>query len=703
MPNINVKFKDNITIIEFDQQDSKVNVLSTIVMQELQNIIAQLKDKRDLKGILIASTKPGIFIAGADIKEIEGIRDPKLGIEKSKAGQKIFNDLENLSVPTIALINGACLGGGFELTLACDYRLATFSEKVKIGLPEVRLGVIPGFGGTKRFSQLVGFRKGLELILASQILSGSEAFKIGLVDGLVPERRLFEEGIEFLNKIQGKKRIRRPKLKGILNIILDKTPFGRAILANQAKKFVLKTTKGFYPAALKAIEVIRRNYTSSLKTALEREAKVFGELVVGEVCKNLIKVFYLTEKYKKQQWTEAKPKEIHKCGILGAGVMGGGIAQLISFYDLPVRIKDLNYTALANGLKAAKEVFDYAVKKRRLKLHQEQFKMGLISPTINYSGFSNVDLVIEAVVEDINIKRRVFSEISKIVKPNTILASNTSALSIDKMADDTIEPRCVVGMHFFNPVHKMPLIEVIRGERTSDEAIATIVEFSRRLGKTPIVVKDSCGFLINRILVPYLNEAGYILEEGMNFQKIDNILTGFGMPMGPFTLLDEIGLDIGYKVAKILEDGFGNRMKVCGLLEKIYQNKWFGKKVKKGFYIYKNKTKKSNAEIYNLITNKNAELSKEDILMRIICIMINEAARCLQEKVCNEASDVDMGMIMGTGFPPFRAGLLRYADFFGIDKIINKLVEFQNRFNVDRFKPCQYLIDLAKNKTKFYV
>lgn len=700
--NIKFKFHENIVVIEFDMPDSKVNVLSTPVMEELKNILAQLNERTDVKGVLITSAKPGIFIAGADIKEIEGIQEPRFGTEKSKAGQAILNDLEALSIPSVALINGACLGGGFELALACDYRLSTFSEKVRIGLPEVLLGIIPGFGGTKRLPRLVGLRKGLELILAGKAVSSNDAAKIGIVDGLVAEQRLFEEGVAFFETARGKRKHTAPKTKGLVNVLLEKTPMGRALIISQSRKFVLQTTKGFYPAPLVAIEVISKNYTASLLSALEREARAFGELVVGPVAKNLIKVFYLTEKYKKKKWAEAEPKEVHSCGIVGAGVMGGGIAQLISFHKIGVRIKDLNFAALAGALKTAKKLFDYSIKKRRMKKHDVQFAMGLISPTLTYAGFSRLDVVIEAVVENMKVKQSVFVELSTKVKPDAILASNTSALSIDQMAADAKEPSRVVGMHFFNPVHKMPLIEVIRGARTSDTAVSTIVEFSRKLGKTPIVVKDACGFLINRILVPYLNEAGFMLEEGMRFETIDTIITGFGMPMGPFRLLDEIGLDIGYKVAKILEEGFGERMSVCPVLNTIYEKKLFGKKTKKGFYIYENKKETPNSEIYNLINPKNKRTSSdEDVIMRIVCIMINEAARCLEEDICSEPSDVDIGMIMGTGFPPFRGGLLRYADSLGIETIVAKLQGFQKQLNALRFAPCAYLQRLASKKENF--
>jgi len=657
---LNLKIENGFAVIEFDQPEAKVNVLSSAVMKELEGIIAQLSSRRDLKGLLIASKKPDIFIAGADIKEIENITSSPEAEVKAREGQKIFNTLEKLSIPSIALINGACLGGGLELALACDYRLACFGDKVKIGLPEVKLGIIPGFGGTKRLPRLVGLQKGLQLILAGEAVSANEALKIGLVDGLSSQNRLLEEGLEFLKRHTRKRKGYKPKLKGWMNKFLDKISFGRSILKDQTRKFVLKTTKGHYPAPLKALEVVTANYASGLEAALEREARAFGELVVGEVCKNLISVFYLVEKYKKARWSEAKGRAIGKCAVLGAGVMGGGIAQLFSAYGLSVRMKDLNYPSLGRGLRQAREVYDYAVKKKKLKKNQAISGMGLISVTTDYSGFSNADLVVEAVVEDMKIKQAVFSQLDSAVKPGAIIASNTSCLSVEKMSEGVQNKSRVIGMHFFNPVHRMPLVELIRTPYTSDETVATMVEFSKRLGKTPIVVKDSCGFLVNRILLPYLNEAGFLLEEGIDFERIDRIMQEFGMPMGPFTLMDEIGLDVGYKVACLLEENLGARLKVPQIFKKVYEKKWFGRKTSQGFYIHKTKEKEPNRQVYGLLSQgPAAKLSDKEILNRMLSKMVKEARMCLEEKVCQEPSDVDIGMIMGIGFPPFREGLLR--------------------------------------------
>ncbi|MEK7375816.1 MAG: 3-hydroxyacyl-CoA dehydrogenase NAD-binding domain-containing protein, partial [Candidatus Margulisiibacteriota bacterium] len=578
-----------------------------------------------------------------------------------------------LPFPTIALINGACLGGGTELALACDYRLAGFGEKIKIGLPEVNLGVIPGFGGTVRLPRLTGLRKGLELIVSAKLLSPEAALKAGLVDKLTSIKLLREEGIKFLLE-KGKKRKKfKPPVKGFINLLLEGTFIGKWILLSLTKKSVLAATKGKYPAPLLAADVITRNYGSSLKKALEREAKAFGRLVITDVSKNLVSIFFLNEKYKKERWVDAclagrqaVPLPVKKCAVLGAGVMGGGIAQLFSFNGIPVRMKDINWQALLSGLRAAKKVYDGARKRRKIKQAQAINGMALISPTLDYSGFSNCDVVVEAVVEDMDIKQSVFEELSRIVKPSAILASNTSCLPISGIASRTKDPSRVVGLHFFNPVHRMPLIEIVRSSQTSDEVVATMVDISRKLGKTPIVVKDSWGFLVNRLLIPSLLEAADLLEEGVSFERIDKALLDFGLPMGAFWLLDEIGLDVGYKVARLLEENLGQRMKVAEILKKVYEKKWLGRKSSKGFYIYKGRDRKPNKEIYGLLRSKHLRIAAEEIVKRVIFRMVSEAVLCLEENVVKEASAVDIGMIMGAGFPPFRGGLLRYADSISI-------------------------------------
>lgn len=705
---LSLRIENKIAILEFNQLDSKINILNTQTMQELTDIINKLKTKpeQEVQALLISSKKEGIFIAGADIKEIEKINTLEEAREKADSGKEIFQRLQDLDLITVAVINGVCVGGGLELALFCKYRVASFSEKVKIGLPEVNLGVIPGFGGTQMLPRLIGLTQALKMILSGETISGRDALKYGLVDRLFPETLLMEESIDFVKRIlENKEKVERKRKRKILQILLEDNFLGRNILFYQAKKNVLKRTKGFYPAPLKAIEVIKKIYGRNIQRGLQIESQAFAELAITEVSKNLIKVFYLNEEYKKFAWVDAhiKPKSIDKCGIVGAGVMGGGISQLLSFYDMPVRLKDINYDALKKALKTAQGIFEYALRKQRLKQHQVDFKFGLISPTITYKGFRNADLVIEAVVEDLGIKQKVFKELSQIVSPEAILASNTSSLPIIKLGETADFPERIVGLHFFNPVHRMPLVEIIKSTKTSDETLATIITFARKIGKVVIVVKDVPGFLINRILLPYINEAGFLLEEGLKIEQIDSVALKFGLPLGPLELIDEIGIDIGYKVAKILEAYYGQRMRVPDIFERVKEKGLLGKKTESGFYLYQGKNKKPNPDIYNLIKHRGKKtIPDEDVLKRMIYIMINESALCLEENVADRPSTIDIGLILGTGFPPFRAGLLRYADKAGIENIVKALKDFERETGDVRFRPCNYLLNLAKENKILY-
>ena len=710
MGTLNLKIENKIAILEIDAPDSKVNVLNTGTMQELAGILDGLKEKpgREVQALVITSLKDGIFIAGADIKEIENITSAEEARDKAEKGKAILKNLSGLEIVTVAAINGACLGGGLELALACKYRVASFSERVKIGLPEVKLGVIPGFGGTQRLPRLVGLSRALAMILAGQVISGENALRYKLVDRLFPEVNLVHDAIEFARGlVSGAERVSRKSKKKLFQSFLEDTPPGRAVLFGQARKNVLKKTKGFYPAPLKAIEVMKRTSGGVLSDrGFSLESEAFSTLAITEVSKNLIKVFYLLEEYKKLDWVGSgvKPKGVRKCGIIGAGVMGGGIAQLLSFNNIPTRLKDINYDALKIALKTAAKLFKYAVRKRKVKRAEADYKFGLISPTLTYKGLENSDLIIEAVVEDLKIKKSVFRELGAITSPKTVLATNTSSIPIIEIASAIDTPERVVGIHFFNPVHRMPLIEIIRSDKTSDEALATAIKLARKIGKIVIVVKDVTGFLINRILLSYLNEAGALVEEGMKIERVDRIALGFGMPMGPMELIDEIGIDVGYKVAKILEGAYGPRMKVSSALTKVKEKGLLGKKTKRGFYIHEGKKKKKpNPDIYKIIgCAAKRKASDEEALKRMIYSMVNEAARCLGEGVAERPDTIDIGMIMGTGFPPFRAGLLRYADSIGADNIAKDLEDFEKRFKTERLRPCDYLVQKAGKKEKFY-
>ncbi|MBF0490965.1 MAG: hypothetical protein HQL15_10245, partial [Candidatus Omnitrophica bacterium] len=488
-----------------------------------------------------------------------------------------------------------------------------------------------------------------------------------------------------------------------LSALLENTGFGRSIIFKKSKEGVLKATKGFYPSPLRALDVIAKNVSKSRRAALDLESTAFAELAITPVSKNLVKVFYLAEKYKKltvPQTEGVVAVPVAKAGVLGAGIMGGGIAQLLSNRGVWVRLKDINLDAIAKGLKAAADVYMQSVKRKKLKPSDMAVKMGMISGSLDYSGFMDADIVIEAVVENMDVKKKVFAELSQNVSAKTILASNTSSLSVAEMGSAVKDPSKVIGFHFFNPVHRMPLIEIITTEKTSKETLVTTLEFAKRLGKTPIVVKDAPGFLVNRILLAYINEAGRILEEGSTITHLDKVATDFGMPMGPFTLSDEVGLDVGVKVLHILEAGLGHRFKPCAIFDESFALKLLGKKSGKGFYIH-GKQRTVNPAVQALVKGQHS-VSDEEAINRMMYIMINEASRILQEGVVDSSDTVDVGMIMGTGFPPFRGGLLRYADSLGIDKLVADLLELDARFKDGRFKPSEYLLNLkAQGKTFF--
>lgn len=685
----------------FNQPDADVNILTSENLKAFDHAVGTLASRNDIKALLVTSGKSRIFIAGADIREIEAITETQDAFDKAQMGKAVFKKLEQLPFPTVCVINGACLGGGTELALSCRYRTASFSPNVKIGLPEVNLGILPGFGGSIRLPRLIGLIKALPMLLTGKILSADEAFKLGVVDRLFFEKTLREESVQFAKAILAGEKGRRPVKQTLLEKILENTPFGRVFVLNQARKEVLAKTKGKYPAPLKIIELVKKTYGRKGDGAYREESLRFSELGTTKVSKNLIKVFYLSEKFKKIRWTSAGEQPgVRKVGVVGAGVMGGAIAQSVSNRNIPVRVKDINDKALAGALKEAIGIYQGAVRRRRLKPNELENKMDLISVGLTLDGFKNADIIIEAVVEDLGIKQKVFRELADLTGPETILASNTSSLPVSRMADGCRNPERITGLHFFNPVDRMPLVEVIRAEKSSDAAIERTIAFARGLGKTAIVTADRPGFLVNRLLLPYMNEAAYLLESGWSPQDIDRAAVGFGMPMGPVELIDQVGIDVGYKVAHILEEAFGERMKVAPVLQRAKEKGLLGKKGGKGFYIYGKKHGAANPELHT--SGRAKKCSPEDALKRMLYVMINEAARCLEEKVIDGPETVDIGMIMGTGFPPFRGGLLRYADSIGTGGILKDLERFQKEVDAKRFEPAPLLRRLAADEADFH-
>ncbi len=696
--------QDGLGILVFDQPDTEVNILTSRHLAEFDTLLTEIRSKNNLKALLITSAKNRIFIAGADIHEIKRITTEKDAVEKAQQGKAVFQKLEDLLIPTMAVINGACLGGGYELALACKYRAASFSDRVKIGLPEVNLGILPGFGGSIRLPRLVGLLQGLPLILAGRVVSSKDALKYGMVDRLFPEVSLLENSIRWMQDMiqQKTSKPREHKSKGFMGWFFEGTGIGRKLVFKRARKDVIAKSKGFYPAPLEIIRLVEKTYGKVSREAYALESEHFSRLGTTAVSKNLITLFFMSEKYKKLAWTSLKgiKTKIQKCGVIGAGIMGGGIAQLVSDKNIPVRVKDINDKALGGALREARHIYEGALKRRKITKSGLEYKMGLISAGLTTEGLRSCGILIEAVVEDLNVKRKVFQELGDLARPEIILASNTSSLSVTKMAEVTKHPERVIGLHFFNPVHRMPLVEIIRAAQSSEETIERTVQFARTLGKTVIVVKDAPGFLVNRLLLPYMNEAAYLLEEGLSAEQIDHLVEKFGMPMGPIELVDQVGIDVGYKVAHILQDAFGDRMKVAPILEEVKKKGLLGKKSGQGFYLHEGKTKTINPDVK--AGSHASGVSTEDALKRMIYMMINEAARCLEEKVVDGPETVDIGMVMGTGFPPFRAGLLHYADSVGVNNIVKDLERFQNTVSRERFQPSAYLLDLARQNKGFY-
>ena len=699
---IRLSYQGDVALVEFDLPGEKVNKFSTPVMLRLKEIVAEIRGSK-AKAAVFISRKKNIFIAGADIEEIKAFTTKEAFDSAVKGGQDVFNELEDLKIPTIAAIHGATMGGGCEFAMACDYRIATEDSSTKIGLPETQLGIIPGFGGCVRMPRIIGLQAALDIILAGKALNSKKAMKVGLIDKVVHPALLESEAFKWANELiskGGNKRRKQFKAKGLVNIILE-SALGRMIVFSKATKSVLSMTHGHYPAPLKAIAVIQKTYGMNDRgQAMSIERSHFCECGITDVSKNLIHVFYLTEMVKKQSGVpgvDVKPREVKRMGVLGAGTMGGGVAYVAADKGVEVRMKDLNWDALGKGLKHASDLWKKLLKRKSIDMYQYKQKMDLVSATTDYSGFKGLDIVVEAIVEDMGIKQKVIGETAGKMRDNAIIVTNTSSLSVTEMAKGHPRPEYFAGMHFFNPVNKMPLIEVIRGEKTSDETIATVFELSKRMGKMPVVVKDGPGFLVNRLLLPYMAEAAFLLKEGMAIDVVDRAyVKEFGMPMGPFALMDEVGLDVCVKVLKIFKKAFSDRVEVPEIMDLLEKTGRLGKKNGKGFYQYSADQKRGevDASVYSALglpTPTNPYQSKECI-ERGIFAMINECSRALfDDQIIGSAAEADLAMIMGTGFPPFRGGLLRYADSLGHKYVTEQLKQYSQSRNAKRLTPSPSL------------
>ncbi len=641
--NLSLTFSNTTAILVFDREDSAANIFDSDTLAELSERLDELASQPEVTGLLIRSAKPRIFIAGADLNELSTARGEKL-TRLIATGQTLINRIADLPYPTVAAIHGACVGGGYELALACDWRVASDAPETKIGLPETQLGILPAWGGTTRLPELLGLQDALPVILSGKLHSAALAKRKGLVDEIVPKEHLKSHALSFLKK--GKRHLTH-------NPITHNQAVA-ALTRVQAHKELLKKTRGHYPGPEAALEVAVASIGRTRAQSQQAELDAILRLASLPETAQLIRLFFLQERAKKHRHTAAEPREIQQAAVIGAGLMGSGIAYWLSTRKIKTILQDISADALAQGVKSISGLYADATKHHVFSKTEASRGLDRIHPASGNIPLKNCDLVVEAAVEELSIKQKIFADLSARCRPDTILATNTSALPIHELSSSITNPERLVGLHFFNPVHRMQLVEVVRTESTSDETLATAVAFVRKIGKLPVVVKDSPGFLVNRILMPYLVEAASMFEQGGDPEEIDKAMLDFGMPMGPLRLLDEVGLDVAMHVAETLAAAFPDRMEVPEVVEKLLESGHTGRKGGSGFYVYDSASPAVNAEAISFQTG--TEDTPEDVQQILSSLMSQEAKLCLKEGVAETSEDIDLAMVLGTGYPPFRGG-----------------------------------------------
>ncbi|PWC10165.1 fatty acid oxidation complex subunit alpha FadJ [Brenneria roseae subsp. americana] len=694
---------DNIGIVTIDVPGEKVNTLKSEFAGQITHVFEQAQQHAALRGLILISAKPDSFIAGADIAMLDKCTSAGQAESLARQGQEIFARFSSFPFPVVAAIHGACLGGGLELALACDHRVCSLDDKTMLGLPEVQLGLLPGSGGTQRLPRLIGVDKALDMILTGRRIGARQALNMGLVDDAVPHSILLQAATELIKK--GKRKVQtlgwRARLLG--------SPGVRRVLFKIVKTKTRAKTYGNYPAADRIIQVIRRGMEKGIEEGYRQEARAFGKLVMTPESAALRHLFFASTSLKKESGSAAGAGPLHRVGILGGGLMGGGIASVTAVRGaLPVRIKDINEQGINHALKYSWQLLTKRVQRKRMKPAERQRVMTLISGSTDYRGFEFVDIVIEAVFEELSLKQKMVAEIEQHAAPHTVFASNTSSLPIHQIAAQAHRPQQVIGLHYFSPVEKMPLVEVIPHAQTSAETIATTVSLAKKQGKTAIVVADRAGFYVNRILAPYINEAAYCLLEGEPVESIDDALVRFGFPVGPLTLLDEVGIDVATKIVPVLSEELGERFKSPPTFDAILKDGRKGRKNAKGFYRYSEKRRfwpsrrEVDSTIYALLdVTPKAHIDPALISQRCVMMMLNEAARCLDEKVVQCARDGDIGAVFGIGFPPFLGGPFHYMDRLGMETVVKTLQVLQQQSG-ERFAPCERLLTMRDNQQRFY-
>ncbi|WP_406694974.1 3-hydroxyacyl-CoA dehydrogenase NAD-binding domain-containing protein [Singulisphaera sp. Ch08] len=698
----------SIALLTLNLPDKKVNTLSQTVLAELAKWIGQLTRRTDLRGLLFRSGKPGQFIAGADLKELASLAyaSPDQVGQAIDFGHQLYSAVTRLPFPTIALIDGNCMGGGTELALAFDERIATAVPETKIQLPEVNIGLLPAWGGTQRLTRLIGLNA-IEVICGGQPLNAKRAAELGVVFDAVPADRLVEEGRRLIDYFQesGEWKKRREQAQQPLGLSPDQLTFAFAT----AEGLLRSKTKGQYPAPLAALKAIKEGCNLPLDQGLQAEKKVALELFGSPIAANLIGIFFMKNRLAHDPGVDradVKAGRVDRVGVVGSGLMGAGIATAHARSGIPTAMVDVDDARLAAGIKQAEDVILSRIKIGRAAPMDLADMLAQLSTSTGHGILADRDVVIEAITENEEAKTATYKQLAGVLKEGTILASNTSTISITRMAAAAPDPARFVGMHFFSPVDRMELVEVIRGEATSDETVATIVALAKRIRKTPIVVRDCAGFLVNRVLFPYMNEALLLLQEGVPMDAIDKAATAFGMPVGPIALQDLVGLDTSFYAGKVLAGAYPDRAAMPTLLKDLVKAGRLGKKSGAGFRVYGGKSSKPAADpaFASLLephrTSSERTLNAEEITDRLFLPMLLESTRVLEEGIVREPADVDMGLILGIGFPPFRGGILRWCDAEGAGKIVERLEQFTPLGK--RFEPTETLTRHAQTGATFY-
>lgn len=696
---------DGIAVVTLDVPGEPVNTFGPPAIAELRSALEALQHDPAVRALVIRSGKPDSFIAGADINQFVTFKTAADGEAASRAGHAFLDQVASFPKPIVVAIHGTCLGLGLELSLACGYRVASDHPKTQLGLPEIQLGVLPGAGGCSRLPRLIGVRAALDIILAGKSERAAKAFKLGIVDELVPLSILEETARKAADRLVREGQPKRASGGGIQGLLLDGTPVGRSFVYRAARRQVMKTTRGHYPAPLAALEVVRTSLEQGMEEGLLAEARAFGELAVSPVSRQLVGIFFATTALKKDDGVApgtGTAREIRRLGVLGAGFMGSGIAgTAITTAKVEVRLKDAEVGRVGKGIRAALEVAQGQLARKRITKFEYERLSALVSGGVDYRGLGSADLVIEAVFEDLVVKQKVLAEVEEVVRHDTILASNTSTIPISRIAAGVKRPERILGMHFFSPVDRMPLLEVIPTDRSGPGAIATAVRFGRKLGKTVIVVADRPGFWVNRIIAPYLVEAGHLLTEGVPIEVIDKVMLRFGFPVGPIALLDEVGIDVAAKGGVVMREAFGDRLTPAPALAKMVAAQRLGRKAGAGFYLYHDGHKTDpDPKAYDLIGVKPLAASNEDeVERRLVYALLNEAARAHGEGVIRSPRDGDIGAVFGVGFPPFRGGPLRLIDSLGAAAVVATLENLAGALG-SRFAPCDALV--ARGGARYY-